>query len=437
MDTMEKYKIQQSIKDVIDILDSAPIRPDMIAEVNLVQLTNRIPIAHLAIERGLKALITEAGGTAQHTHALNRLYRNLRACDKASAEYLAGAFDDAAAFFGLNVNDKGMGYLRSIEDYLNKVGTDDTFETLRYWAIGESGRGQKPWQYIPPSVHRELLCALWCIFFPTRRDVVSERVERKVENVLFHPRMTVRGADDTAKERSIKWYMDWLFNEHETRRCALEDAVQHNLNIKEDDEFISQWLREACSELSESDDPAVQYFIRTLTYLPKGSQRSSPDAIPEVKWLNDRQTRAAIETPAGTPLGFVEKYADGGWGIMPMEEGLVQIVDIARSVRDAKHYLVNRLTRRVSVTVDETTKPMRIVSNRDFILHKLTSGKDVPDSFTYDLAFWDDRHGLSLGDRVLVQLQVERDGGFTYVLEGKIMEVEKQKVSVTGISFLS
>ena len=70
MDTIERYKIQQSIKDVIDILDSAPIRPDMVDETNLVQLTNRIPIAHLAIERGLKALITETGSTAEHTHAL-------------------------------------------------------------------------------------------------------------------------------------------------------------------------------------------------------------------------------------------------------------------------------------------------------------------------------------------------------------------------------
>ena len=37
MDTMERYKIQASIKDVIAILDSVPIRRDLIPEANVVQ----------------------------------------------------------------------------------------------------------------------------------------------------------------------------------------------------------------------------------------------------------------------------------------------------------------------------------------------------------------------------------------------------------------
>ncbi len=99
MDTMERYKIQESIMDVIRILDSAPIRPDLVAETNLVQLTNRAPISHLAIERGLKALITDSGGTEEPVHALNKLYENLKTCDKKSADFLAAAFEDAVRFF--------------------------------------------------------------------------------------------------------------------------------------------------------------------------------------------------------------------------------------------------------------------------------------------------------------------------------------------------
>ncbi len=436
MDTMERYKIQHSIKDVIDILDSAPIRPDMIAETNLVQLTNRIPIAHLAIERGLKALITNAAAAPEPTHALNRLYRDLRHCDRASAEYLTRAFEDAVEFYGYNVNEKGRGHFRSINAYLDKVGTEDTFETLRYWAIGESGKGQSPWRYISPSIHRELLCALWCVFFPSRRDIVSERVERKVSEALFHPRITVRGAGDTAKELSIRWYLDWLFKEHRTRRSALEEAIQHNLNIK-DDEFVSQWLRDAYNKLRESDDPAVQYCIRTLTYLPKGSQKRNPDAVPEVEWIDDRQTHGAIATPAGTPLGFIEKYADGGWGITPMEDGFVRVTEITKSISVAKRYLVTRLTRRVAVTVDDTTRQLRIVSSRDFFLQKPVWGDDVYKTLTYDLEFWDEKHGLCQGDTIWVELQLERHDGFTHVLEGEVAEVEKQNVSITGISFLT
>ena len=195
--------------------------------------------------------------------------------------------------------------------------------------------------------------------------MVSERVEREVSNALFHPGITVRGSGDTAKEQSIRWYMNWLFKDHDTRCSALEEAVQHGLNIK-DDGFVSQWLQDAYNELRESADPAVQYFIGTLFYLPKGSQRRSPDAIPEVEWLTETQTRAVVETPAGTALGFIQKYPDGGWGIMPMEEGVAWETATAWSVSDAKSYLVNRLTKRVTVTGDGTAKPMRIVSSHDY-----------------------------------------------------------------------
>ena len=42
MDTMERYRIQVSIKEVIANLDSAPVRRDLIPETNVVQLTNRM-----------------------------------------------------------------------------------------------------------------------------------------------------------------------------------------------------------------------------------------------------------------------------------------------------------------------------------------------------------------------------------------------------------
>ena len=38
MDTMERYRIQVSIKEVIANLDSAPVRRDLIPETNVVQL---------------------------------------------------------------------------------------------------------------------------------------------------------------------------------------------------------------------------------------------------------------------------------------------------------------------------------------------------------------------------------------------------------------
>ena len=439
MDIMDKYKIQESIKDVITILDSAPTHWDMVPETNAVQLTNRAPIAHLAIERGLKALIVKAGGTTGNIHGLKELYVILTEFDSGSAEYLATAFDDAVTFFGYNVHVKGFKQFRSLGDYLSKVGTKKAFNALRYWAIGESVKGQNPIQYISPPIHRELLCALWCLFLPTRRDKVSDRVEREVAHAMVKGRQLSYSDNYPGEKRdSVRWYMDWL-REHPTRCGALREAVAHNFAIKEDDELVGQTLADAYNDLALSKDPAVQYYIKTLTYLPKGSQKGNPDAIPEVKWSNKDQTDGSIVTPADTNLGFVERYADGSWGIIPTEEGLVRVTGVALSLADAKNYLVNRLTRQVTVTIGEQSKQLRILSDRDFFSQAVQSvvwddSAGLSDwTSTYELEFWDGEHGLHSGAEILVELQAKGSHSSMDVLEGTVAKVALRKVSVTGI----
>ena len=435
MDTMERYKIQESITDVIDILDSAPMHRDLIPETMIIQLTNRMPIAHLAIERGLKALIADVGGATDRIHALNRLYRDLRTHDNVAADFLAGSFDDAVRFFGYNVNAKGFGHFRSLDDYLSKVGTENAFKALRYWAIGESPKGENPIPYISPPIHRELLRAVWCLFFPNRRETVSGRVERIVTHAMFNGRHIVYGSDDTSTEQSVRRYREWLFNEHATCCSALEEAVEQRFVVK-DDEFANQTVRDAYKDLQQSKDPAVQYYLTTLSYLPEGSQWRNPAAVPEIEWFNQDQTSGMVATPASTPLGFVEKLADDGWGITPSEDGLVRVTEIARALRDAKAYLVNRLTREVSVTVNGESKQLRMVGDRDFFPKPAWTG-DPGTSMdtalnTYDLELWDSNHGLLPGEKVSMELQSEAGRKFVSVLEGTVTTVTEQKVSIKG-----
>ena len=435
MNTMDRYKIQGSIKDAISIIDSAPIHRDLVPETNAVQLTNRVPISHLAIERGLKVLIDNAGGNWDRIHSLNRLYRDLRNCDATSADYLDKAFEDAVKFFGYNVKVKGFGHLCSLEDYLSKTGTENAFNALRYWAIGQSSK-ENPIPYISPLVHRELLCALWCLFLPNRRETVSDRVEGVVERAMTNPSCLAWNDNDTNRKNSIQWYLNWLLKTHTSRRSALKEAVDKDFAIT-DDEFVSQTLRDAFDDLRQSKDPAVQYYIRTLTYLPEGSQRRNSDAIPEVEWYRKDRTSGSVLTSAGTCLGFIEMYADGAWGITPLEGGLVQVADIAKSMADAKHYLVNRLTRQVTVTVNGKSKQLRIVSEHDFFLpHNPSWTLDIEDS-AYELEFWDANHGLRPGEEVLMKLQSEAVPDSVSVLEGTVTKVEEQKVSVTGTDFLT
>ena len=437
MDTMDRYKIEASIKDVISILDSSPIQPDLIAETNIVQLTNRAPIAHLAIERGMKALITEAGGSAECKHGLHKLYRALKEVNQESADYLARAFEDAVGFFGYNVRTKGFKQFRSLDDYLTKVGTDKAFEALRYWAIGESSKGASPISYISLAIHRELLCALWCLFLPSRRETVSSRVECEIANAMFNRRDINYSRDDVTMKQSVTWYWNWVFKEHSTCRSALEEAVDRKFIIKDNDEFVSRILSDAYADLQQSNDPAVQHYLSTLAYLPKGSQQRIPDAIPEIEWIDDMKTRGVVITPAGTHLGFIQKFADGGWQIVPETEGLVQGRAVAEALADAKAYLVRRLTKQVIVTVHGESKQLRIVNERDHFPTVWTADVEISslsfDGPPYKLEFWDANHGLSPGVSVSIELRAERNHGFVSILEGTITTVEEHKVSITGI----
>lgn len=436
METRERYRIQESIRDVIQILDSAPIRWDLVSDANIVQITNRSPIAHLAIERGLKALIVESGGALERTHSLVRLYRAFHECNSDSAEYLQSAFADSIRFFGYNVNRTGFRQFRSLDTYLSRVGTEDAFDKLRYWVIGESTRGQSPISYISLSIHRELLCALDRLLLPDGLETVSARVEREVSESMFSRRHIAWGSDDSAKEQAIHWYINWL-RAHTSPRGALEEAVRSNFAIC-NDEFIAQTLREAYVELQQSQDPAVRYFVSTLAYLPRDSERRNRDAIPEVQWLGQGQNNGRVVTPAGTCLGYIERYPDGSWGITPMQPGLMRTAAIAWAQADAKHYLVNRLTSQVAVTVNGESQQLRIIDDRGFFYKPawIPENEDsktlIRRSAVYELEFWNGQHGLRPGDDVVVELGSRHSDGIVSVLTGAVTEVTEQKVSVTG-----
>ena len=446
MEIMEKYKIMESIKDVIRILDSAPIRPDLNNETNMVQLTNRGPIAHLAIERGLKALIFDAGGTEDRIHELHILYNCLKTSDKKSADFLSTAFGDAVQFFGYTVKENRLGHLASIDMYLSKVGTKKVFDAMRYWSIGIPGKGGNLLPFIQLPIHRELLYALWCYFADKNPNpiTVSDRVDQKVAHAMFNNRKMIWASEDKEREQSIQWYAKWLMG-HRPRRGALQEAVRKDFSIK-NNEFIKKTLREAYAELKQSDDPAVKYFINTLAYLSKDSQHRDPHAIPHFEWLNKTQTSGLVKSPGGTDLGFIEKYANGTFGIMPcivssdrgfgLEEGA-----IARSLEDAKHYMVNHCTIKIAIKTgkEKEAKYLRAIGKK-FHSKGGWAGETQDSPEIFQLDFWDDKHGLSSQENISIRIPKKLSRGkieyeYDYVIKGEITEVSQQKVSIAGESF--
>ena len=432
MDSMEKYKIQESVIDAIRILDSAPIKPDLVSETVIVQLTNRVPIAHLAIERALKALIAQGGGAKKYTHSLDSLYKALQESDEDSAKFLSEAFTDAVVFFGLDDRTKGFGHFRSLESYLSKVGGGKAFQALRYWPIENSPEGENPIPFVWLPIHREVLCALSCLFLRDSRETVSARVESEVARKLTEIREFSDIQDEESRKDSLTRYGNWITRNRGAFYSALKEAVHQDFVIKDEDKFVSLNLRCSYNELKQSRDPAIRYYISTCSYILKGSQRRNTNPSPKVEWLDKVRHRGFVNTPVGTELGFIEKYADGSWGITPSETGSLLVTETAETLEDAKHYLVNRLTCRLSFTVNGNPKELRIVGEPQIAGYAdWTTDIDIQAKDTIKLKFWDNQHGLLLDDQVSFEFLPKR-GTLNRLYEGSVTKVEDQRVTIVG-----
>ena len=270
---------------------------------------------------------------------------------------------------------------------------------MRYWAIEPPSNGEAPTLYIEPPIHRELLCALSCLSQPNCRETASDRVERKVAaEMLARPLsiVTAGTSRNTTRDPSDIWYEDWIVSRHDTCCSAIKEAVLKRFRVKDNDESVRQRLTKAYRALQESKDPAVHYFIRTLTYLPEGSQRSVPDALPKTKWLNADDTVGWVITPAGTVLGAIEELQDEAWEITPYEDHWTEVTEIAKTEADAENYLVNLRTMEITVTVHGQPRNRRIIDRLNFILlvdhfDPMAQSKHQKQ---YELEFWDKNHYL-------------------------------------------
>ena len=210
--------------------------------------------------------------------------------------------------------------------------------------------------------------------------------------------------------------------------------MAQNFEIVTGNEVANKVIHTAYDKLQLSKDPAVVYYIHTLSYLSKGSQRS--DVKPEVKWLDKGKRRGEVVTPASTCLGFIDWYPNGAWGIHPLESGLAGTKAIAWSHIDAAHFLVNRLTRGVVVTVNGPPESTRLVTWGSSFFNPMTWGADSEEDQIYDLEFWDSRHGLQVGDKCNVELPLDDNPHAAHIFDGVVTAVTKQKVGVRGSTIL-
>ena len=378
----------------------------------------------------MKFLTTNAGGLFEKNHNLGRLFQLLQANAPEAAKFLKAAFAAAVVHYRYNPNAANMTHLKSLEQYLEVAGSNEAFQDVRYWEL-EQSLDEVIVRTIYLSLHIELLYALSEILLDPKRPLqtVNNRVDRAVQHALF-PKPDLAYAPSTTKEDSVRAYLNWL-RTFSSGRDALADAVQRSFNIG--DEFTANIARNAYDTLRSSSDLAVRYFANTLGVLPKQPRI----VIPLVQWLGPEPGHSgSVTTPAGTPLGFIERGLDGLWYITPMVNGLVAVSAIAETQTDALSYLAKLLSRLVTVTVDGQVRSLRIVGEEYYLIDHnsaptvlLDDKKSDEPAWTHKVVFWNTDHAIETGQRVRIEV---RRNGLVDKVEGTVTKVLRDEVYLSG-----
>ena len=360
---LKRSVMMNSVEDVIEILENNPVRQDMIPQLNIARVMNRISAAHLSIERTMKFVITEAGGPLVKNHDLPSRLNELRQHEPLSAQFLEEAFTDAVQYYSYNPNASHMKHLQSLEKYLEATGSDQDFQDIRYWELEQSTTGMLVRQ-IYLSLHLELLRAVGELLMPPGRtkETASLRVETAILNTTALHNLAY--APGTEREASVKSFLRWLRGFKSTSE-AMTKALREG--EAPDDEFATGILRQVHQELTNSSDPAVKYFAQILTVLP----RQPRDAKPCVEWLgSEKYQTGEVSTPGGDNLGFIFRRLDGLWDIQPMRNGPVTIAAIAATQTDARCFLADILTKPARATVNGNERELRIVGEKFDLFHR-------------------------------------------------------------------
>ena len=430
---LKRSVMLNSVEDTIRVLENNPVRPDMVVELTIAQVMNRVSIAHLSIERAMKFLIIEAGGPLVKNHDLPSRLKELRQQEPDSAKFLEEAFEDAVQHFHYNPSATQMKHLKSLETYLQATGSDKDFQDIRYWELSQS-TDEILVRQVYLQLHLELLRAVEELLMPPGRtkETVSTRVERTVINAMESQNLAY--ASGTERELSVKSFLKWLGgfkNPREAMTKALTEGEAPS------DEFTLAILRKAHQQLADSTDPAVRYFAEILTVLPHQPR----DAVPCVEWLGpEKHQTGQVSTPAGDNLGFIFHRIDGLWSIEPSRNGPIMITNIAETPTDARCFLASLLTRPARVIVNGSERHQRIVGKEYELFgrkYDQIARQDESTNYSqrpiHEVHFWDNEHGIIEGDNVRLEVPSQRFEHVADVLEGTVTEVADQKVFICGV----
>ena len=288
-------------------------------------------------------------------------------------------------------------------------------------------------------IHMELLHALSEILLEAQRskETVKHRVDRAVQEAM-HPSNQLTYSPGSRRESLVRRYLDWR-NSHESPTHALKHAAESQFEVGDD--YSSSIVKTAHQSLLRASDPAVKYFAKFLSVLPK----QQTDILAEVRWLESGDTpRAEVTSPSGICLGYIYRNWDGRWYIVPMRSGPPGPSAKAANRTDAIAYLSTLLSKPALATVNGEEHHLRVIqqSHTAFPARKdLTTpendGDTDLDSRMHEVTFWQLDHGIKPGDDVSIDVLENENHDSPQprdVLRGKVLEVTGSSILVSGRS---
>ena len=371
---------------------------------------------HVAIDKGLKWAIKKSGGNPRSTHSWQALLQDLGNLDNGQIilDYLREAFNAARKFYCIDISRPEFRHIKTLDSYVNKVGGKEVYHEARYGTLnsitkGDSSSGslsREALRCVFPQAHIEILRALeglksydsWQENLPHKDNVIS-RVDREVFNQIID---SVNDYSAAMRGEIIEPFKKW----NESVDCyvnALDVAVRNSFK---DGSFgeMRNVLSNAYEKLLRSEDSAVKYRMDTFRYLAEDSQEPIETINLQqcLCQVNKSKDFFEVSSPSGEQIGFLGRHFDGSWSGDAIAGGQFD----AWERNDAAWFMLRLGVWPCDFVINGVARQhLLIVRGHGVIDFRASSGTEPDDHIAkqcYELRFWDNTHGLKVGDRIAV-----------------------------------
>ena len=402
---------------------------------------------HLEIEKGLKWAIVRSGSSLKdrETHSIHSLIQrlgNTGDTGREILEYIREAFRSVKRFYKIDDGRQGFRHLKTLDSYFGAVGGEDVYESARYDVLESiacnnfslekwpSPKLQKVWKI----VHIEIMRALENLGSYESWEgnlELGETVQSRVE-LLFRKAVNLNRYIGDADPQS---FMNWAVG-YGSAVELMNEAVEKDLTLSEDEHF-NEVLKLAYEDLRNSDDPAVQYRLKTFLYLPKGSVKplDGIELSEALKSINNWEYRLMVRDPSGELLGYIDHRLDNSWQMSLL--GYNMFVNSWRR-DDAIWSLIRRTVWPTEFIVNGESRQYYVIDRNPGygIIYQLETGTRVSDltENILDIFFWNEEHGLETGDHIAFRAvepeELREPAGYAEIVVGEVAISEGHKVTL-------